>query len=835
MSAWPGRLQPSTDLGVATGLAVTRGVVLPRRVLIALALAALALGVVLSGVMLDRDLGGTSRAAPSAVHAHSYSRAGLLSLPLAAQGPVSAVLGANSRAYRVTPTREGLRAASPAQQLKLSFTRTGVSIASGQARLALGLRAVGYGASLRSLGAVMPRLEGDRVAYSHPAASAWYANGPLGLEQGFTVPRAPAGHAAGALTLAIALRGNLHASLTDHGRAVTLSRAGHPVLRYSDLLATDANGHTLRSWLMLDAGRLLIRVAARGASYPLRVDPLVQNTKLTGGEESGDARFGASVALSSDGNTALVGGGLDNEAAGAAWVFTNSGGTWTQQGPKLVGDCTSSCGGPSGTEESGEGEFGTSVALSSDGNTALVGGGTDDSGIGSAWVFTRSGSTWSQEGSKLTPAGDTVRSAFGSSVALSSEGNTALIGAPIEGPSSATGVGSAWVFTLTAGTWSQQGPKLTASDEVPSADFGASVALSSDGNTALIGGPFDNDEAGAVWVFARSLSTWSQQGSKLTPNDAENLGNGDDFGSSVALSADGETALIGAPRDGESLSPSHVGAAWVFTGSGSHWTQQGPKLTNSPSSVSEFGRSVALSSEGTIALIGGEQEEDTHGAAWVFTPSGSTWTQQGSKLTPNDASGAASAFGDSVALSGNGDTALIGGFYDNLQAGAAWIFDAPGTGGGEASGGTGTDTGTAGSSGGGGTSTGTGTSAGTGSSTGAGNASTGKGSSGSAAASLAKQLGLPSSKGCVSQRKLAIHVAEHIAQAGGSAKIKSAEVLLNGHVVAKLKGSDLIAHVSLAGLAKGSFKVTVKATTTAGKTLSASSTFHTCAHAKGHK
>jgi len=146
------------------------------------------------------------------------------------------------------------------------------------------------------------------------------------------------------------------------------------------------------------------------------------------------------------------------------------------------------------------------------------------------------------------------------------------------------------------------------------------------------------------------------------------------------------------------------------------------------------------------------------------------------------------------------------------------------------------------------TATGTGLGTGTGGTSGSGSGSgasgggsgttstgtSGAGHSASPIASLSSQLGLPSTKACVSKRKLTIHVAEHVVQSTGTQKIKSAEVLLAGRVVAKLKGSALVAHVSLAGFEKGSFEIAVKATTTAGKTLSASSTFHTCASSK-HK
>jgi 6-phosphogluconolactonase (cycloisomerase 2 family) len=149
---------------------------------------------------------------------------------------------------------------------------------------------------------------------------------------------------------------------------------------------------------------------------------------------------------------------------------------------------------------------------------------------------------------------------------------------------------------------------------------------------------------------------------------------------------------------------------------------------------------------------------------------------------------------------------------------------------GNATAGTGTGTGTSGSGSNTG-STGAGTSGGGGATNTSGTTS-GAGVSTASIAALATQLGLPSAKACLSQRKITIHVAEHVRQVSGTSEIKSAEVLLAGRVVAKLKGTSLVAHVSLVGLRKGSFKITVKATTTAGKTLVASSTFHTCVKSK---
>ena len=127
----------------------------------------------------------------------------------------------------------------------------------------------------------------------------------------------------------MALSGAMRLSLGSGGQGITLHPAGGPALRYGGVTATDASGRTLRSWLVLHNGRLLLRVDTRGARYPLRIDPWIQQgEKLTGGGERGEeGAFGFSVALSPEGTTALIGGPADNEGVGAAWVFTRTGTT----------------------------------------------------------------------------------------------------------------------------------------------------------------------------------------------------------------------------------------------------------------------------------------------------------------------------------------------------------------------------------------------------------------------------------------------------------------------------------------------------------------------------
>jgi hypothetical protein len=321
-----------------------------------------------------------------------------------------------------------------------------------------------------------------------------------------------------------------------------------------------------------------------------------QGPKLVGTGAVGQlVEQGFSVALSADGNTAVVGGLNDNGGAGAVWVFTRSNGVWTQQGNKLVG-----------TGAVGTARQGFSVALSADGNTALVGGLGDNSFAGAVWVFTRSDGVWTQQGNKLVGTGAVGTADQGVSLALSADGNTALV----SGVGDNSLAGAVWVFTRSNGVWTQQGNKLVGTGAVGTARQGFSVALSADGNSALVGGRGDNGDAGAVWVFTRSNGVWTQQGNKLVGTGAVGTA---EQGALVALSADGNTALVGGPGDNGD------GAVWVFTRSNGVWTQQGNKLVGTGAvGIAEQGWSVALSADGNTAVVGGLSDNGGDGAAWVF-------------------------------------------------------------------------------------------------------------------------------------------------------------------------------------------------------------------------
>jgi hypothetical protein len=398
------------------------------------------------------------------------------------------------------------------------------------------------------------------------------------------------------------------------------------------------------------AGRAGVILGALVVAHAAAAQYTQQGSKLVGVGAVGPAHQGYSVAVSADGNTAIVGGPYDDSGAGAAWVFTRSGGQWSQEGGKLVG-----------SGAAGIARFGKPVAISADGNTVVIGGPYDGSHTGAAWVFTRSGGAWSQVGSPLVGTGAVGATEQGWSAAISADGNTVIVGGPFD----ASNTGAAWVYTRDGTEWSQQGNKLVGTGASGYAAQGYSVAISADGNTALVGGVADRSFVGAVWVFTRSDGVWSQEGSKLTGSDAV----GRAFqGYSVAISTDGNTAVIGGYGD-----DSTVGAAWVFTRSGGVWSQQGSKLVGTGATGSAAqGWSVSVAADGNTAVEGATSDDYNAGAAWVFARSGGAWSQIGGKLVGTGAVGAESQ--GAVAISADGATVIAGGSYDDVEAGAAWVF-----------------------------------------------------------------------------------------------------------------------------------------------------------------
>ena len=393
-----------------------------------------------------------------------------------------------------------------------------------------------------------------------------------------------------------------------------------------------------------------------------------QQAKLQSADIASNDNFGYSVSISNDGNTAIVGAFSEATTAtraGSVYIFTRSGTTWTQQAKLQASDAATNA------------RFGWSVSISNDGNTAIAGARDADhdpwvTGSGAAYVFTRSGTTWSQQ-AKLEASDAESDDSFGWSVSISGDGDTAIVGAHEE-DTTATDAGSAYIFTRSGTSWSQQA-KIQSSDASATDYFGYYVSISNDGDTAIIGANYEDPipfNSGAAYIFTRSGTSWTQQ-AKLVASDAEN---GDQFGKSVYISGDGNTAIAGAYL--EDATAYNAGSAYIFTRSGTSWSQQAKIQAEDADASDGFGIQVCISNDGNTAVLSATADEEAGagaGSAYIFTRSGTTWSQQ-SKIIGSDTE-AGDDFGRGVSISGNGDTVIIGAPYEDTggsNAGSAYIF-----------------------------------------------------------------------------------------------------------------------------------------------------------------
>ncbi len=473
--------------------------------------------------------------------------------------------------------------------------------------------------------------------------------------------------------------------------------------------AAVASGHQSQA-ISLNPGQNTVTVAVTAAdgvttkNYTITANLLSQEAYAKASNTDAPDLFGWSVALSGD--TLAVGAvweasnatGIDGDQSdntewqtGAVYVFIRSGSTWTQQAYIKA------------SNSGGLDWFGYSMSL--EGDTLAVGspwegssngnqGDNSASGSGAVYVFTRNGTTWTQQ-AYIKASNIDADDNFGYSVSLS--GDTLAVGAPEE-DSNAKGVngdendnsapvsGAVYVFTRTGTTWNQQS-YIKASNTDAYDWFGYSVSLS--GNTLAVGAPeeasnaqgINGDQAdnsaiysGAAYVFIRTGATWTQQAYIKASNSME----GAWFGRSLSLS--GDTLAVAAPDESGGSTgingdqtvngaTSMSGAVYVFTRTGVTWTQQAYIKASNTGQTDTFGISVCLSgdslavgapNEASVAKgIGGDQADNSGvgaGAAYLFTRTGTTWTQQAYIKASN--TDARDTFGFSVALSG--DTLAVG-------------------------------------------------------------------------------------------------------------------------------------------------------------------------------
>lgn len=310
--------------------------------------------------------------------------------------------------------------------------------------------------------------------------------------------------------------------------------------------------------------------------------------------------------------------------------------------------------------------FGYSVALSADDSTALIGAAN-----GKAYIYTRLNGGWSIVPTAVfdNPNSTTDLGAFGFAVALSADGDVALIAAPNYAPLSTSNYSRVYIYISTNGIWLPPPlAELQNPDVKDDECFGCSIALSADGKTALVAAVgTDNSKGypiGAVYAFKQNNGIWSPKPVAvfLGPAITNYCG---EFGYSLALSADGTMALIGDPQG---CGP---GKVFVYTLTNGVWVTTPTAILEDPNPMTydNFGDSVALSSDGDTALIGarhanGASAGNAYGSAYIFTATGNIWNQAPIAVFNDPSAPSDTApgdqFGESVALSGDGTTAFIG-------------------------------------------------------------------------------------------------------------------------------------------------------------------------------
>ena len=634
---------------------------------------ALTLGALGGAALLMLATAGWSHSATgSTASQRKFARSGVVRIPLAAEGRISAALGREQSRYRLV----GLRAENATQRFGAAFSRDGARIDSGSARVGLRLLSYGRDGAMRHAGRVSPRVSANRVDYARPGVDEWYANGPLGLEQGFDVSaRPPATH--GPLTLVLGLSGNVRPRVVRSG--VLLDGAGGS-LRYGSLSASDARGRSVRSWLELRSGRLLIMVDDRHAAYPLRIDPLVQQGQLTASDGAAMDFFSA-AAVSPD--TIAVGAPghsvAGNDAQGAVYVFQKPASGWAHATQSA--ELTVSGG-------AAEDSLGGSVAIS--GDTIFAGAANRsvdaNSGQGAVYVFVKPASGWKDTTQTAELVASDGRGGDGLGAAVAASGDTVVAAADDHAVGNNVDQGEGYVFVKPAGGWenSNESAILISSDGAAGDFVGESVAIS--GDTIALGALNHkvgaNADQGSVYVYTKPGAGWGQSKGNTETAELTATGGaaGDHLGSAVAIS--GDTVFAGAV--GHHVGLNRQGVAYVFSEPFAGWNAdagQNAELTASDGATDDlFGLSLAASADSV--LVGAPLHDvgpDGQGAAYLFTRPGAAWTSahQTEEVTANGGT-PGDGFGFKVGLAGNlavaGSIQTVAG---NVGQGAAYLFAAP--------------------------------------------------------------------------------------------------------------------------------------------------------------
>jgi hypothetical protein len=630
---------------------------------------------------------GKLAVSPSQNGGQSQAATAFSRLPLPAQSRISAAVGRDLSVYRAFENGEGFHAENLRQQLAADFTQEGVKVTHQTARWTMSLLSYGYGDVSQKVARVSPQASLNRVEYQHGSLTEWYVNGPVGLEQGFTLDRPPSGANGQPLTIALRVSGNLNASLDKEGTALSLSgnESRKPELQYAGLTARDASGKDLRAWLELKGSELRLRVEDAGARYPVVVDPFVQLAELTASNGVAGDQFGISVGIS--GNTIVVGAENatvgSNAMQGAAYVFVKPATGWANMTETAV--LTASDG------QAGDG-FGGAVGIT--GNTIIVGACPQSgacNGPGKVYVFLKPATggwvTTSTFKAELTASDGVAGDGFSNELSLSGDGKTIVVGSAFATVNGQTDAGAAYVFVRPSGGWTSttETAKLTEPSPAAYDDF-CCVSVSGTGSTIFVGALQINlttnsgTGPGKAYIFVRPASGWTTTSTPKAVLTASDGVTGDSFGfcqaGSSCISSDGSTVLAGASNaDGKK------GAAYIFVEPAGGWATTSAfnaKLTVSDGKVNaHLGWSAAITNDTAVvgAVVGGPGYT---GAAYIYNKPENGWTttsRPSGILLPSDGD-----IGDDFAFSvGISGSTIVAGSVSHPAGsspgpGAAYVF-----------------------------------------------------------------------------------------------------------------------------------------------------------------
>ena len=403
------------------------------------------------------------------------------------------------------------------------------------------------------------------------------------------------------------------------------------------------------------------------SGYTLVGVQCISSGKITASDAAEEDEFGYAVSINNDGTRAIIGAPRDDgEAvdAGSAYIFERRDNAWSQEGLLTPSDAAA-----------GD-EFGYAVAIDDNAERVVVGAYKDDDGgedSGSVYIFSRSGSEWTEEQRLSADTDAAAGDEFGYAVAIDGTGTRVVVGS-YKNDDSEDNTGSVYIFTRGEGGWSQE-EKLTASDGEMDDQFGVTVAIDSTGERVIIGANGDDDtaiNAGSAYIFTRTDTTWSRE-QKITDTEGSA---GDQFGRSVSIDDTGERVIIGAHQYDGGLSS--AGSIYIFTRSETTWEQEGKLTADDRARDDQFGISVDIDGSGERVIIGAHQDDDggrDAGSVYIFTRSETTWTED-QKITAADRT-MSDIFGWAVAINGSGDRVIVGAYQDDdggSSAGSAYIY-----------------------------------------------------------------------------------------------------------------------------------------------------------------